>query len=401
MPRFQTLSAPLLRTLSEATGLDGSEVPPSLCRGVVALSRRFTRGSHARVTDYLADDGLRLAYLAYYLPVSLAKVQALLAEMPAHPDASGSPLRPFSVLDLGCGPGTATLGALDWILRNPSLARLAVEVVAVDRSASGLRECERLWKIYTRAAPVSESRLLPVRADLERLGQGGQPKIGQHAPYDLIVAANTLTELFLTSRDPISRRAKLVRALLDLLHRDGTLMIVEPALRAVSRNLHRLRDILLEDRACTVYSPCLHEQSCPALVQKEDWCHEERPWTPPPLVAAIDRQVGFIKDALKFSYLLLRKDGRAIVRRASTIYRVVSELREMKGEKRAWLCNETGRPEVGRLERERSETNAAFDDWHRGAIVRIDQIVRKDRKGRESTVGRIPEDATVEVVRPV
>ena len=118
-------------------------------------------------------------------------------------------------------------------------------------------------------------------------------------------------------------------------------------------------------------------------------------------MAAIDRQVGFIKDALKFSYLLLRKDGRTIVPRASTVYRVVSELREMKGEKRAWLCNETGRPEVGRLERERSETNAAFDDWHRGAIVRIDQIVRKDRKGRESTVGRIQAEATVEVVRPV
>src|SRR5207249_12089375 len=60
-----------VRALSEATGLDGSEVPPSLCRGVVALSLRFTRESHARATDYLADDGLRLAYLAYYLPVNL------------------------------------------------------------------------------------------------------------------------------------------------------------------------------------------------------------------------------------------------------------------------------------------------------------------------------------------
>src|SRR6059036_1083205 len=106
MRQYRALSAPLVRALSEATGLDGSEVPPSLCRGVVALSLRFTRESHARATDYLADDGLRLAYLAYYLPVNLAKVQALLAEMPAHPDASGSPLRPFSVLDLGCGPGT-------------------------------------------------------------------------------------------------------------------------------------------------------------------------------------------------------------------------------------------------------------------------------------------------------
>ena len=178
-------------------------------------------------------------------------------------------------------------------------------------------------------------------------------------------------------------------------------MILEPAMREVSRDLHRVRDALLEERACTVYSPCLHERSCPALVKEGDWCHEERPWTPPPLVAAIDQEVGFIKDALKFSYLLLRKDGRTIVQREPTVHRVVSELRIMKGEKRAWLCNETGRPEVGRLDRNRSETNAQLDDWHRGAIVRVDQIERRDRKGRESTIGRIPASANVEVLRSV
>ena len=101
-------------------------------------------------------------------------------------------------------------------------------------------------------------------------------------------------------------------------------------------------------------------------------------------MAAIDREVGLIKDALKFSYVILRKDGRTIVPRAADRYRVVSELREMKGEKRVWLCNETGRPEVGRQDRLRSETNATVDDWHRGAIVRISEIVRKKRKGRES-----------------
>ena len=218
-------------------------------------------------------------------------------------------------------------------------------------------------------------------------------------PYDLIVFANALNELFLDSRDPVQRRIKLVLTLLDVLHPAGTCMIVEPALRGPSRDLHRLRNTLLEQGACTVYSPCLREGPCPALIKEDDWSHEERPWMPPPIVATIDRKVGFIKDALKFSYLLLRKDGRTIVPRAPTVFRVVSELREMKGEKRAWLCNETGRPEVGRLDRERPETNAVLDDWHRGAIVRIDQIVRKDRKGRESTIGRIPASATVGVIR--
>lgn len=108
--------------------------------------------------------------------------------------------------------------------------------------------------------------------------------------------------------------------------------------------------------------------------------------------------MGFIKDALKFSYLLLRKDGQTIVSRSPDVYRVVSELRIMKGEKRAWLCNETGRPEVGRQDRMQSPTNAAFDAWHRGAIVRLDQIVRKHQG---TGLGRIPPEATVEIVRSV
>ena len=177
-------------------------------------------------------------------------------------------------------------------------------------------------------------------------------------------------------------------------------MIVEPALRQTARALHQMRNHLLKQDLCTVYSPCLHEGACPALDHPDDWCHEERPWQTPPAIAAIDRDVGFIKDALKFSYLLLRTDGRTIVTRSPQTFRVVSELRELKGEKRAWLCNETGRPEVGRLDRKASPQNAAVDSWHRGAIVQIERIVRKEREGKVSPVGRIESDAAVEIVRP-
>jgi hypothetical protein len=79
----------------------------------------------------------------------------------------------------------------------------------------------------------------------------------------------------------------------------------------------------------------------------------------------------------------------------------VSELRELKGEKRAWLCNETGRPEIGRLDRKASPQNTALDSWHRGAIVQIERIVRKEREGKVSPVGRIESDAAVQIVRPV
>ena len=97
----------------------------------------------------------------------------------------------------------------------------------------------------------------------------------------------------------------------------------------------------------------------------------------------------------------LRKDGKTIVERQFDFYRVVSELRELKGEKRAWLCNEQGRQEVGRQDRIVSPQNAAFDRWHRGAIVQIEKIVRKERGGKVSSLGRIERDGAVRIIRPV
>jgi hypothetical protein len=133
------------------------------------------------------------------------------------------------------------------------------------------------------------------------------------------------------------------------------------------------------------------------LANPDDWCHEERAWDAPASIQEIDREVRFIKDALKFSYLLLRKDGRTIAPRNRETFRVVSELRVLKGDKRAWLCNELGRSEVGRLDRAKSTTNAAWDECQRGTIVRIDGVKRKEG----TILGRIPADGTVDIVRPV
>jgi len=127
----------------------------------------------------------------------------------------------------------------------------------------------------------------------------------------------------------------------------------------------------------------------------DDWCHEERAWEPPASITQIDREVGFIKDALKFSYLLLRTDGRTITPRSPETFRMVSELRKLKGDTRAWLCNELGRCEVGRLDRAKTDMNSAWDECQRGTIVRIEHITRKDG----ASLGRIPDRSTVHIVR--
>ncbi|MGQ0694186.1 MAG: small ribosomal subunit Rsm22 family protein [Nitrospiraceae bacterium] len=397
-PTERRLSFVLERLLMQECGPDSRISFQELTQGISTLSRLFTTDRTSLPDEYLDDPLLAAAYRAYFMPVNLAKIQSLLDELPDGPGLQSNPTKPLSVLDFGGGPGTGALACLDWIVTS---GRPGVRVLSVDRSQTAGQDARRLWEVYCRTTGVRSSTLEVHEADLERSHKGPVwNRIREAAPYEVIIMANCLNELFTASDDPLARRTLMVTEALPLLHPHGTVMVVEPALRPVTRDLHRLRDKLLKQGVCTVYSPCLHEQACPALVCVDDWCHEERPWIPPAPIQAIDQEVGFIKDSLKFSYLLLRKDRRTIVRRKPDVYRVVSELRELKGEKRAWLCNELGRSEVGRLDRLASPLNAAVDEWHRGAIVQIERIVRKEREGKVSAVGRIERDAAVEIVRP-
>ncbi len=392
---MQRLNVPVSRRLLDAIhssveGTNGST--KQLTQAVRELSRIFTKERDRLSLSYLDSSHLGAAYLQYFLPVNLAKIQRLLNEMPT-PEVDES----FSVLDLGSGPGTGALAVLDWWQQQA--LPYALSVTAVDSSKAALSQARQLWDRYCQTATVGAGSLQTYEGDLER--RVWLEQIKQRAPFDLIILANCLNELFTGAQDSIKMRTCLVTEALSLLAPHGTMLIVEPALRETSRALLQVRDKLLQDKRCSIYSPCLHENACPALMKPDDWCHEERAWEPPMIIQQIDNEVGFIKDALKFSYLLLRKDGKTIVDRQPNVYRLVSELRVMKGEKRAWLCNEQGRQEVGRQDRLASPDNGAFDQWHRGAIVQIEKIVRKDKNGKVSSLGRLEQSSGVKITRAV
>ncbi|MEP7151307.1 MAG: small ribosomal subunit Rsm22 family protein [Nitrospira sp.] len=375
-------------------------VPESIIEGVSRLSEMFTRrGDQGPGVAYFEEAQLRSAYLAYYVPVNLAKVQILLDEL--QPVLPAGWNEEFRVLDIGGGPGTGALSVLDWCRSKSVMPPPSLRMTVVDRSPQVLRLCAEILKVYGEQHPDQPiASVKTVECNLERSLSPALREVGMGNGYHLIIIQNLLSELFVGSPDPVGLRTALVGELLNYLAADGSLMLIEPASRSASRGLHQVRDKLLAEQRCSVYSPCLHDAPCPALVKPDDWCHEERIWEVPAWIAHVDREVGFIKDALKFSYVILRKDGKTLVPRNVNYHRVVSELRVMKGEKRVWLCDETGRPEIGRQDKERSDSNAPFDDWHRGAIVRVSEIVKKDRKGRPAMVGRIVSSGTAEIVRP-
>lgn len=95
----------------------------ALAQAVMNLSRLFTTTRPSLSPRYLDDPAHAAAYLSYFLPVNLSKVQVLLDELP-NDSSHETPDRPMAVLDLGCGPGTGAVALLDWLWhRSPDRAK--------------------------------------------------------------------------------------------------------------------------------------------------------------------------------------------------------------------------------------------------------------------------------------
>ena len=344
----------------------------ALAKGVDRLSRLLTCERDRMPAAYLRDAELRSAYEAYFLPVNLSKMFLPLHELSLHPGGplDGDRLR---VLDVGAGPGTAILGILTFFIGREH--RPVLEFTAVDQVAENLRTAEKLFReLRDRSGASADLRTISCRIEdlLARI----------NGTFDLIVLSNVLNELF-AGEERITRRIHTLDAMLRRLLADsGSSIIIEPALRETSRDLLSVRDGLL-DAGWHVYSPCLLQEHCPALVNPKDWCHEDRLWEAPEQIREIDERTGLRKDSLKFTYCVLRKDGTSL----SDVYgadafRVVSEQLISKGKRELYLCGRGGRRLAMRLDKDASAANAPFVELLRGDIVRFEGLVREEKRYR-------------------
>ena len=355
-------------------------VVPGLADAVARLSRLMTRDRDRMPQDYLRDPQFRMAYLQYFLPANLPKIGIPLGELALHPAGLLNRER-LRLLDVGSGPGTSLLGTMDFF--GSQVNRPTLDITAVDHVSENLREAEKLFR-KQRSSYAAGASLRTIQCDVlevERRIEG---------EFDIIVLSNVLNELFPGDGDRCAKRGIFAAKLIDrLMAPDGAVIIIEPALRETSRDLLVIRDHLVAGGS-TVFSPCIRQGSCPALEREKDWCHEDRPWVPPDFIRTVDRLTGLRKDSLKFSYLVLRRDGHSLAEYAgSGGWRIVSEPLRSKGKIEFYLCGREGRFLAARLDKDTAPPNEEFGILQRGDVVRLEGAVRTSQRikiGRDTQV---------------
>jgi len=306
-----------------------------------------------------ADPALRTSYAAYYLPCNAIKLFPVLSELERRRPMLGRGGR-LRVLDLGCGPGTLTLGLLDFYRQRSRQSALELDITAIDRDGGNCSSARELIQAYCAAAPEA-----PAAAALHILtGDVGRlDSISPASGFDCIMAGNLINEL---SPD---RHADLARRIRALLKPDGVLIILDPGTLQSFKNLLQFRQELLGAQEMHLLAPCMQPGTCPLQHCPDAWCHEKLFWSPPELVRLIDARTGFTKHkGVKFSYLVASRSTSACAC-ADNLWRVVSYVIRNKGEERLYVCNGRERRLLRRLLRITSAASADFSFSARGDSV--------------------------------
>jgi hypothetical protein len=379
-----------LDAVATARGWPSTKDVSKLGASVAALSASYNDSATARASARDAG-AARLGFsFARDVPKGAGAVRELVAL--GKLTLKGGTL---TVLDMGAGLGATTWGVVRAL--EAAGERGVVEATWIDSDTEALNLALAIVKERQRSGPGPvELRVRPLARKA-----GVADDLGR---FDLVLAGQVLSELDV-GLEPAARvtwHAELLGAWLQRRVADGgALVVVEPALRDRTRNLHQVRGALVAAGA-TIFAPCLHAAPCPALTRETDWCHEDLAVDLPAGLVPVARAAGLRHEGLTFSYLVLRRDGVTLAGaieappRAGRL-RVVSGTMPSKGKVEAWVCGQVqgqdgaiapARVRAMRLDRDAAPGNAAWDELRRGDVFVTEPALlgSKPRVGKDSVL---------------
>jgi len=179
-----------------------------------------------------------LSYIHTRMPATYAACRRVFEILQAESD-----FQPQSILDVGCGPGTATIAALNtW------------------GSITNLHLCEENKEILKLASTLTAKIKPELPLEAQSLNLNEESPI---VKSDLTIVSYLLNEL--------SPKAKEVFVKNLFAITDKALCIIEPGTPEGFKNILIARDVLLKN-AANILAPCPHHLACPSQ-NTERWCH--------------------------------------------------------------------------------------------------------------------------------
>ncbi len=247
-----------------------------------------------------------ISYLLYHFPVYFCSFQYMLLEL----FRGGLPTNKMSILDAGAGPGTITLSTLDFMgklqeiySRNKIDVKMNIRIDSIEKAPENIDCYNELTSFYLSGLKQENTNITinePVRSSVEA------------APVplniDLMVFSNVLAEM----DAPPKERADIVERLASG-SKNPTMVIIEPADLDNSKAL-RVTQHALVTKGFTVYSPCSFIWGLECSVEN-CWSFQEAGNIRAPdfmeKIANTGEFYRYINTDMKFSFVILRKDGMA------------------------------------------------------------------------------------------
>lgn len=378
-------------------------------KGIRELSDRFTDGRDQFRPGYFNHSKFRSSYLLYFLPLQAAKFLLLMDQHRARIELllkESQKTGKLRVADLGAGPGTGSIAFLLYILGNfPDEIPESIEFTWFDEVEKMMVDGEKLVMEF-----AQNFRPLEGKVQIKmHVGDWKKHRFLKSESYDFSLFGHVLNE-----EKSFHQTDLLTYVLREWVERsgEGGALFIEPAFRASSQLLGKIRDDLvvqkeevapvleddeedfLEDSLknkkklkveknlpISIIGPCLHEGSCP-LAKGKDWCHfSVKAETPGKWFEFFSKGLSSQKEWIKYSYLWLKVKNETIKTKKTFIdptLRLVltdSLVKSLKGPQMYLLC-EPDHP--------RRYTTSSGDRIRRGDVIKVSLTKLNDRPVKET-----------------
>jgi len=319
-------------------------------KGIEELSDLFTEERPKGMPAYFQHPKYRSAYLLYFLPLQTAKFLALfqlhLKAFQAALD-HGRKNQRLRVVDLGAGPGTASLSFLLTLLDPkfcPEKNLPPIEFHWFDTNETIMKDGKFLVEQLASHFPKLREK---VQIHLH-------PSVWWKAPLEIPreiyreISLTFMGHLLNESKAP-QREAQIFWEKTIKHAQGGGILWVEPAARKPSQLLSTLRDgffeaEFMEKSPTRIWGPCLHAGQCP-LASGRDWCHFSYPaHIPGKWFKQFSEALGSERHWIKLSYLWLASSSYPAPLPDAKLRRVISDPLN-QGQKQSVLICEPETPQ--------------------------------------------------------